>query len=152
MFAYAALLFIVLTPGVLLRLPMKGSKMTVALTHGVVFAVVWHFTQNMVWRFAYEGFQNSGSGSSAVNSDPAVIAARAAVAAAQREVQIARENVTQAERTRQLANQGLTLLTQTLNTKRSALTAAQRALTEAVQAARRRIQLANQAALRERAA
>lgn len=57
MFAYAALLFVVLTPGVLLRLPMKGSKMTVALTHGAIFAVVWHFTHKMVWRASYEGFQ-----------------------------------------------------------------------------------------------
>ncbi len=57
MFAYAALLFIVLTPGVLLRLPMKGSKMTVALTHGAIFGVVWYFTHQMVLRASYEGFQ-----------------------------------------------------------------------------------------------
>jgi hypothetical protein len=57
MLAYAALLFVVLTPGVLLRLPPNGSKMAVAVTHGLVFAVVWHFTHKMVWRVAYEGFQ-----------------------------------------------------------------------------------------------
>jgi tRNA A37 threonylcarbamoyltransferase TsaD len=57
MIAYAALLFVVLTPGVLLRLPPKGSKLAVAVTHGVVFAIVWHFTHKMVWRAAYEGFQ-----------------------------------------------------------------------------------------------
>jgi hypothetical protein len=39
---YAALLFYVLTPGVLLSLPPGGSKTTVALTHAVVFGVVWH--------------------------------------------------------------------------------------------------------------
>ena len=61
MLAYAVLLFVVLTPGVLLRLPMNGSKMVVAVTHGVVFAVVWHFTHKMVWRVAYEGFM-SGAG------------------------------------------------------------------------------------------
>jgi hypothetical protein len=61
MLAYAALLFVVLTPGVLLRLPMNGSKMVVAVTHGVVFALVWHFTHKMVWRAAYEGFM-SGAG------------------------------------------------------------------------------------------
>ncbi len=57
MLAYTALLFVVLTPGVLLRLPMKGSKMTVALTHGAIFAVVWYFTHQMVLSASYEGFQ-----------------------------------------------------------------------------------------------
>jgi len=57
MLAYTALLFVVLTPGVLLRLPMKGSKMTVALTHGAIFAVVWYFTHKMVSSGPYEGFQ-----------------------------------------------------------------------------------------------
>jgi hypothetical protein len=47
---YAAILFFVLTPGILLSLPPKGSKMIVALTHGVVFALVFHFTHKMVWR------------------------------------------------------------------------------------------------------
>lgn len=35
-----ALLFFVLTPGILLSLPPGGSPMTVAATHAVVFAVV----------------------------------------------------------------------------------------------------------------
>lgn len=35
-----ALLFFVLTPGILLSLPPGGSQMTVAATHAVVFAVV----------------------------------------------------------------------------------------------------------------
>ena len=61
MFAYAALLFVVLTPGVLLRLPNNGSKMVVAVTHGVVFAVVWHFTNKMVLTASYESFM-SGAG------------------------------------------------------------------------------------------
>jgi hypothetical protein len=61
MFAYIALLFLVLTPGVLLRLPPNGSKIAVAVTHGVVFAVVWHFTHKMVLRASYEGFM-SGAG------------------------------------------------------------------------------------------
>ena len=47
---YAAILFFVLTPGILLSLPPKGSKMVVALTHGAVFALVFHFTHHMVWR------------------------------------------------------------------------------------------------------
>ena len=38
---FLAVLFFVLTPGVLLSLPPGGSRTTVALTHAVVFAVVW---------------------------------------------------------------------------------------------------------------
>jgi hypothetical protein len=35
-----ALLFFILTPGILLSLPPGGSKMVVAATHAIVFAVV----------------------------------------------------------------------------------------------------------------
>jgi hypothetical protein len=49
MFLYAFVLFFVLTPGVLLSLPPGGSKMMVAATHALVFAVVWHFTHKIVW-------------------------------------------------------------------------------------------------------
>ena len=35
-----AILFVVLTPGILLRLPMKGSNLFVAVVHGIVFGVV----------------------------------------------------------------------------------------------------------------
>ena len=34
-------LFVALTPGVLVYLPPKSSKMTTALTHGFIFALVW---------------------------------------------------------------------------------------------------------------
>uniref|UniRef100_A0A6C0KW01 Uncharacterized protein n=1 Tax=viral metagenome TaxID=1070528 RepID=A0A6C0KW01_9ZZZZ len=37
---FVVLLFVVLTPGILLRLPPKGDKFTVAIVHGVVFAFV----------------------------------------------------------------------------------------------------------------
>ena len=46
---YSALLFLLLTPGILLRLPPGGSKLTVAITHAVVFALVYHFTHKAVW-------------------------------------------------------------------------------------------------------
>jgi hypothetical protein len=45
---YAAVLFFVLTPGVLLSLPPGGSRVTVALTHAVVFGLVWTLTYNIV--------------------------------------------------------------------------------------------------------
>lgn len=48
--AYAALLFFVLTPGILLSLPPGGSKMTVAAVHAVVFALLFHFTHKIVLR------------------------------------------------------------------------------------------------------
>lgn len=50
---YAAALFYLLTPGVLLRLPPGGTQTAVALTHAAVFGLVWHFTHKMVWRALY---------------------------------------------------------------------------------------------------
>ena len=49
-FVYAFILFFVLTPGILLSLPPKGSKIVVALTHAFVFALVWSFTFKIVKR------------------------------------------------------------------------------------------------------
>ena len=55
---YLVALFVALTPGVLLTLPKGGNKMTVAVVHGLVFAVVWHFTNRMVFRYSRSGFQD----------------------------------------------------------------------------------------------
>ena len=52
MFVYVAVLFFVLTPGVLLSLPPKSSKFVVAATHAVVFAIVYHLTHKMVWKLS----------------------------------------------------------------------------------------------------
>ena len=52
MFVYAFALFFVLTPGVLLALPPKGSKLLVAATHALVFALVYGLTHKMVWKFS----------------------------------------------------------------------------------------------------
>lgn len=51
---YLAVLFVVLTPGVLLTLPKSGSKLVVAITHAVVFVAIWYFTR----RFVVEKFQD----------------------------------------------------------------------------------------------
>jgi hypothetical protein len=59
MTAFTALLFVVLTPGVLLTLPSKTSdKIVVALVHGLVFVLLYHLTYNVVlnWTHKYEGF------------------------------------------------------------------------------------------------
>jgi len=57
---YLAVLFVALTPGVLLTLPKGGKKMTVAVVHGLVFAVVWYFTHRMAFRYSMQlsGFQD----------------------------------------------------------------------------------------------
>jgi hypothetical protein len=49
---YAAILFFVLTPAVLVRLPPKGGKFTVAAVHAVVFALIFHFTHKLVWQLS----------------------------------------------------------------------------------------------------
>ena len=56
MFVFTALLFFVLTPGILLSLPPKGSKIVVAATHAIVFAVVYSLTHKLVYSYLYEGF------------------------------------------------------------------------------------------------
>lgn len=53
---FVAALFYVLTPGILVTLPNKGSKM-VAATHALIFAVVFGLVHKSVWHFLYpEGF------------------------------------------------------------------------------------------------
>ena len=51
MFLFTALLFFLLTPGILLSLPPGGSKKVVAAVHAVVFALVWTFTHKLVWEW-----------------------------------------------------------------------------------------------------
>lgn len=50
MAVYAAVLFYLLTPGVLVSLPPGASRQTVNLTHAVVFGVVWMLTSKAVYR------------------------------------------------------------------------------------------------------
>lgn len=45
---YVAVLFFLLTPGIVLSLPPKGSKVMVALVHALVFAVLLNFTSGFV--------------------------------------------------------------------------------------------------------
>ena len=55
---YVAALFVLLTPGILLTLPPGGSKLTVAVVHGLVFALVYNLTYNMaVDALDVEGFK-----------------------------------------------------------------------------------------------
>jgi hypothetical protein len=57
---YLALLFFLLSPNVLVRLPPNGNKMTVAATHALIFGVIVYLTTKMVWKLSmrmgiYEG-------------------------------------------------------------------------------------------------
>jgi hypothetical protein len=55
---FTAALFFILTPGILLKLPEGGSKVIVALTHALVFALVYHFTHKIIYDMVYgEGFE-----------------------------------------------------------------------------------------------
>jgi hypothetical protein len=58
---YSAILFFILSPGVLLRLPKNGDKFTVAGVHAVVFALIFGLTYKFVWkmgaRLRLEGFE-----------------------------------------------------------------------------------------------
>jgi hypothetical protein len=45
---YLAFLFVVLSPGILLTIPPKGSKLVVAVVHGLVFALVYYLTCDAV--------------------------------------------------------------------------------------------------------
>jgi len=49
---FLALLFLVLTPGVVLRLPPNGSKLTVAFVHAIVFGIIVYFTEHLVWKWS----------------------------------------------------------------------------------------------------
>ena len=49
---FTTLLFVLLVPGVVLSLPPKGSLLTKAVVHGLVFALVYHFTHKAVWHWS----------------------------------------------------------------------------------------------------
>jgi len=70
---FVALLFFVLTPGILLSLPAGGSKKMVAATHAVVFALVYHLTHKAVWNYFYghQGFANVSPAPKAAAASPA---------------------------------------------------------------------------------
>lgn len=56
---FVGLLFVALTPGVLVRIPKRGKPLTVALVHGIVFGVVFYFAAKMLYNAGYiEGFNS----------------------------------------------------------------------------------------------
>ena len=53
-FVAMAILFALLTPGVLLSLPIGASRKVTAVVHGFVFALVWYLARELFERM--EGF------------------------------------------------------------------------------------------------
>ena len=53
-FIIAFVLFVLLTPGILLTLPPNGSKLTVAIVHGIVLVFVFRLIM-MYYKKSYEG-------------------------------------------------------------------------------------------------
>jgi len=50
---YVALLFIILTPGVLVRIPKRSSLLIAAIVHSIIFAIIYHLTHKYVWNHTY---------------------------------------------------------------------------------------------------
>jgi hypothetical protein len=57
---YVTILFFLLSPGVLLRLPAGGSLVAAALVHAVVFGIVYLFTHKLVWNQVKDLEQTDG--------------------------------------------------------------------------------------------
>ena len=74
---YVAILFFLLTPGVLLRIPKGGSKYAVAGLHALIFGVVLFLTRKFVWRLSasLEGF-DSQTGEPTPTTTPATASAK----------------------------------------------------------------------------
>ena len=54
---FVAALFVLLSPGVVVSLPRNGSHLQKAVVHGILFAIIYHFTHKAVWTWLNsEGF------------------------------------------------------------------------------------------------
>ena len=53
MVIFSALLFYLLSPGIILSLPKSGSVQMKAAVHALVFAAVFGLTHKMVWAYFY---------------------------------------------------------------------------------------------------
>lgn len=55
----SVILFVVFVPGVVTSIPSRGSKLTVLLTHAVLFAITASVVMSMYWSYR-ENFGNFG--------------------------------------------------------------------------------------------
>jgi predicted metal-binding membrane protein len=69
---YLAALFVAFVPGVLVTLPPRSGRSVVLAVHAALFVLVWHFTNKMVFRMLYEGFQNNNMAVNTNNSGVAM--------------------------------------------------------------------------------
>lgn len=55
-----AILFVLLTPGLLLRIPPKGPLLTAAIVHAIVFAILFYFIGIFIYSYydKMESFKN----------------------------------------------------------------------------------------------
>ena len=53
---FTIILFVLLVPGILFKIPANGSPLTVAIIHGLIFAFLYYFTHKIVLKML------SGSG------------------------------------------------------------------------------------------
>jgi len=60
---YAAILFFLLSPGVLLSIPPKGSKITMAAVHAVVFMILYYYTHRYVYQIFTTPMKQAASSS-----------------------------------------------------------------------------------------
>ena len=58
---YPVILFILLSPNILLRLPPGGDKFTVVLVHALVFGLALHFTSSMTSGYMGGGYGSMGA-------------------------------------------------------------------------------------------
>ena len=58
MFLFSVLLFFILTPGILITIPLKSSKIKVALVHSLIFSIIWYFT-NKILQGSIESYDNN---------------------------------------------------------------------------------------------
>jgi hypothetical protein len=56
---FVFVLFFVLTPGVLLRLPSTGSKTPVALVHGLIFSIILAVSEHFFWKYKKTIFEGA---------------------------------------------------------------------------------------------
>lgn len=69
-FIILAVLFVLLSPGILVTLPPGGSKLTVVMTHAVIFVIVYVFAHKLFSHISfnyepfYEGTNQSQRGKS----------------------------------------------------------------------------------------
>ena len=60
-FIYVFVLFVILTPGVVVTLPPKTSRMIVVLIHGLLFTLILAFTYQIIAKMSlnvFEGYRD----------------------------------------------------------------------------------------------